>query len=106
MARWLDCASKSAGKRWRSAYGRSSDCPKPGCATCSGVSPHAGSTWASSKFVVSVSSLGTAHRMMTGRLAGLAAVASSISRVNWCTLGGMKSHTRTHTSSPTRRVAM
>ena len=34
------------------------------------------------------------------------ASASSISRVNWCTLGGMKSHTRTHTSSPTRRVAM
>ena len=78
----------------------------PAAPPAPGVSPHAGSTWASSKFVVCVSSIGTAQRMITGRLAALASVASSISRVNWCTLGGMKSQTRTHTRSPIRRVAM
>jgi hypothetical protein len=46
------------------------------------VSPHAGSTWASSMFQVWVSSMGTAHRMMTGRLAVFSSDASSISRVN------------------------
>jgi len=70
------------------------------------VNPQAGSTWASSKFVVCVSSSGTAQRMMTGRLVGFGAVASSISRVNWWMFGGMKSHTRIHTRSPARRVAM
>ena len=56
--------------------------------------------------VVWVSSMGTAQRMITGRLAVFSSVASSISRVNWWTFGGMKSQTRTHTRSPTRRVAM
>ncbi len=67
--------------------------------------PHAGSTWASSKLVVCVSSLGTAQRMITGRWPIRSSPASSISRVNWWTFGAMKSATRTQTSSPTRRVA-
>ena len=45
-------------------------------------------------FQVWVSSIGTAHRMMTGRLAIFSREASSISRVNWWTLGAMKSQTR------------
>ena len=57
-------------------------------------------------FQVWVSSIGTAHRMMTGRLAIFSREASSISRVNWWTLGAMKSQTRTQTRSPMRRVAM
>src|SRR5262245_14078895 len=64
------------------------------------------STCASSMFHVCVSSMGTAQRITTGRLAAFSRVASSISRVNWWTLGAMKSATRTHTSSLMRRVAI
>ena len=57
-------------------------------------------------FIVLVSSMGTAQRVIIGRSKIFTFFASSQSGANWWMFGAMKSETRTQMRSSTRRVAM